>query len=346
MKMPGTPRYLIIAGELILLATLGIAVFLLLEPKALPTHHMVALIISWALAIVGMVLIMGGFLLVRPHVRVMQTEFAQPVPKPPEVRREIAFESLRIGSTTDVGRRRTLNEDSIAAIEIQFSFESKHRSRCMMIVGDGMGGHEKGEIASSMGVKTVVEMLQPVILDGEADLATGLQRAIEEANSRILEYSTAHPECQGMGTTLTAAVIDGRNLIIGHVGDSRAYLINDKEIVQITRDHSLVQEMVEKGEITAEQARTHPKRNVIIRVVGYYGRVEPEVFKWSLEEGDHVLVCCDGLVIHMTDDEIKQIVLQNPDPQQASARLVALANERGGQDNISVIIATARGIAA
>jgi protein phosphatase len=147
-----------------------------------------------------------------------------------------------------------------------------------------------------------------------------------------------------MGTTLTIAVIDGQMLLAGHVGDSRAYLINDKEIVQITKDHSLVQEMVEKGEITAQQARTHPRRNVITRVVGYYGKVEPDVVKWSLEEGDRVLVCCDGLIIHLTDEEIKQTVLQNPDPQQAAAKLIALANQRGGQDNISVIIATTRGI--
>jgi len=338
MKMPGRPRYLIIAGEVILFATLALVAFLL--PG---TGHQRLLILAWVPAVVGMILILTGFLMLRPHVHLIQPEAAQPIPKPQEIRREIALESLKMGSTTDVGRRRTLNEDSIAAMEIQFSFESNHKSRCVMIVGDGMGGHEKGEIASSMGVKTVVEMLQPIILEDEADLATGLQRAIEEANSRILEYSTAHPECQGMGTTLTAAIIDGRNLVVGHVGDSRAYLVNDKEIVQITRDHALVQEMVERGEITAEQARTHPKRNVITRVVGYYGKVEPEIFKWSLEEGDRVLVCCDGLVIHLTDDEIQQIALQNPDPQQASAKLVAFANERGGHDNISVIVAAIRG---
>jgi protein phosphatase len=215
-----------------------------------------------------------------------------------------------------------------------------------MIVADGMGGHQKGEIASSTGVRTVAEMVQLLLLDGEADLAAGLRRAIEEANTKILEYSMNHPECQGMGTTLTAAVIDGPQLIVGHVGDSRAYVIDETEIVQITRDHSMVQEMVERGEISAEQARTDRRRNIITRVVGYYGKVEPDIFKAALKDGDRVLLCCDGLVIHLNDHEIKQVVLQNPDPREASAKLVAIANERGGQDNISVVLATVLGASA
>jgi protein phosphatase len=214
-----------------------------------------------------------------------------------------------------------------------------------MIVGDGMGGHQKGELASSMGVGVVAETIQPLLVtNGEVDFPAGLKRAIGEANSRILDYSTNHPECAGMGTTLTAAVISESQLVIGHVGDSRAYLIDGNEIMQLTKDHAVVQEMVDRGEITKEQARTHPKRNIITRVVGYHGQVEADIYSASLKDGDRVLLCCDGLTIHLNDDEIKQVVLQNPNPKEASAGLVALAKERGGQDNISVIVAAVGGI--
>jgi protein phosphatase len=333
------PRYLMIAGELILVAALTLLVF----PRSPGLNQGLLMVGSLLIAIFGIGIVSLGFVLIRPRllgteVTIIEPEKAEAAPK------GATFRTLNIGSTTDAGRRRTVNEDSMMVIEAQSAFDSRQRSRCLMIVGDGMGGHQKGELASSIGVKTVAEMVQPFLLDGEFDFGAGVERAIEEANSRILNYSLNHPECQGMGTTLTAAVIDGPQLVVGHVGDSRAYIIDDKTITQVTIDHSVVQEKVEKGEITAEQARTHPQRNIITRVVGYYGKVEPAIFRASLTEGDRVLVCCDGLVIHLTDDEIKQVVLQNPDPQEASGKLVALAIERGGQDNISVIVAVVRGI--
>jgi protein phosphatase len=329
-----------IAGVLVLAATLG---FLVLQSIPLFPIDFWALIGS---AILGTSLLLIGFLLILPKISEAEGAVPPAPTKGGEIPQRATFGSLRIGSTTDVGRKRTLNEDSIMAIETQSAFEANQVSRCVVIVGDGMGGHQKGEVASAIGVRTVAEVVQRSLLDGEADLAGSIRQAIEEANNRILDYSVNHSECQGMGTTLTAAVIDGQQLVVGHVGDSRAYVIDENEIVQITRDHSMVQDMVEKGQITREQARNHPSRNVITRVVGYYGKVEPDIFRATLKEGDRVLVCCDGLVIHLTDEEIKQIVLQTPDPQEASSKLVTVANEKGGQDNISVIVATVRGVSA
>ena len=328
-------RYLLIVGVLILLGSLGLAMF-----PQIPEEQVKGFLgglspvrVATLIAALGIFIVAIGFVLIRPRPLIKREVITEKGPP------SVSFSSLRIGSTTDVGCRRQLNEDSIMTIEAQYAFESRARSRCVMIVGDGMGGHQKGELASTLGVGVVAEIVQPLLVSNdEIDFAVALRRAIAEANDRILEYSTNHPECAGMGTTLTAAVISESQLTIGHVGDSRAYLIDGNEIMQLTKDHSVVQEMVDRGEITKEQARTHPERNKITRVVGYYGQVESDIYSASLKDGDRVLLCCDGLVIHLTDDEIKQLVIQNPEPSEANARLVALARDRGGNDNISVII--------
>ena len=143
-----------------------------------------------------------------------------------------------------------------------------------------------------------------------------------------------------MGTTMTLAIIDGNQLHLGHVGDSRVYVLNDKSIRQVTKDHSYVQTLVDQGRITTQQAKNHPDRNVVTRVVGYYEEARADLASLNIEDNESVLVCCDGLTAHVGDYEIREIVLRSNDPQAACDDLVSLANRKGGTDNISVALAS------
>lgn len=242
-----------------------------------------------------------------------------------------------IGYLSDVGRVRSIDEDSILVINSNPQNPNKI-SKQLLIVADGVGGHSKGEIASYLGVKRVAEViLNWISRKGDKMFSNIIRGSIAEANKSILEYTKDHPECEGMGTTMTLALIDDSTIYIGHVGDTRAYLINEESIIRLTKDHSLVQELIDKGEITEEEALNHPKRNVITRVVGYYSKVECELVTRKINIGDRLLICCDGLTNYVRDAELKEIVLFN-EPQTACKLLVDLANQRGGSDNISVII--------
>jgi protein phosphatase len=169
-------------------------------------------------------------------------------------------------------------------------------------------------------------------------------KAFAVANWHILRYADMHPEAEGMGTTISLAVIDeNQQLYIGNVGDSRVYIMNREEgAIQLTKDHTFVQELVDKGKITKEEARHHPKKNVLNQAVGAFSDIKVDTCSLRLDDNDFVLLCCDGLTNHVSDDEMKQIVLDNiENPQEACDKLVARANERGGKDNISVLIAPA-----
>jgi len=258
---------------------------------------------------------------------------------------EIATSSeKKIGLATHGGMRRQLNEDSMASLEVATAYESKTKKRVLLLVADGMGGHNAGEIASRIGSETVVNALAPVLSSKDENTSRygeALRAALALANQRILEASAQTRGSEGMGTTITLAIIDGKELHTAHVGDSRCYIINREYIWQFTKDHSYVQQLVDQKQITPEEARTHPRRNEITRVVGYYGAVEVDTGVTSLDDSDLVLVCSDGLTTHVENDELKQIVLSHKDPQKACNELVELANSRGGRDNISVIIAPA-----
>ncbi len=251
----------------------------------------------------------------------------------------------KLGFATSVGKVRRVDEDAILAMDVGTAFLSEARSRLLLIVADGMGGHSRGDVASRIAVHTAVStLLPPMMRDAEISPATyyrELQAAVADANRAILAEARKNPECEGMGTTLSIAVMDGRNLHVANVGDSRVYIVNDREICQVTRDHSLVQELVDRGELSPEEARHHPRKNVITRVVGYYGEVMPDIGCLTLVPGDMVLLCCDGLTNHVEDREIQRVVSESIDPQQAAEMLVAMANEDGGTDNISVILAAA-----
>jgi PPM family protein phosphatase len=249
----------------------------------------------------------------------------------------------KLGFASNVGRVRPVDEDSVLAVEIRTAFLSEPRSRLLLMVADGMGGRSRGEIASRIAVQAVARTLLP-LLTSEEDIPRSiyhdrLRVAIRDANGAIAAEAEKHPECQGMGTTLSLAVLDGRSLHVANVGDSRVYVINAQEIFQVTRDHSLVQEMLDRGEILPEEARHHPRKNVITMALGVYDDVTPDIGCLTMEPGDAVLLCCDGLINHVEDEDIRRVVVDTSDPQTACEILVALANKGGGTDNISVIVA-------
>ena len=230
---------------------------------------------------------------------------------------------LRIGSKTDIGRSRERNEDSFLVKEPMFA------------VADGMGGHRGGDVASAL----TLETMQGTDVSADGPLA-GLVEEIKAANRAVLERGSADTALRGMGTTITAIVIDGGTAYLGHVGDSRAYLLRDGALQQLTEDHTLVQRMVREGKLTPEQAERHPQRSILTRALGVDDDVEPYELTFDLHEGDRLLICSDGLTGMVRDDEIQRILESEPDPQAAAERLVETAalEGLGGDDNITVIV--------
>ncbi len=267
----------------------------------------------------------------------------KPHPKPPDqdaptVRRVAKPEplDLEVAKLTDVGRVRSHNEDYVDYF-VPTDPEQKARRGAIYLVADGMGGHQAGEVASRGAVEAVIAHYYG---DTEHDVGTSLVRAVRAANRQIYAQSQADPSKAGMGTTLVAVVILGRKVYVANVGDSRAYLINKRGISQITEDHSWVEEQVRAGLLTHEQASRHPQRNLVTRALGSKPDVQVDLFEGELNEGDTLLLCSDGLTGRVTDQEIAAAVTRYP-PQEAARRLVALANERGGNDNITVLIVSA-----
>ncbi|MCD7735603.1 MAG: Stp1/IreP family PP2C-type Ser/Thr phosphatase [Lachnospiraceae bacterium] len=237
---------------------------------------------------------------------------------------------MRIYSVTDIGRRRSSNQDFIYA-----SDQPVGNLPDLMIVADGMGGHNGGDLASRYTVESIIEYLEQAQEKRPIPL---LSEAIHYANDRVLEKAAADRTLEGMGTTVVAAVIKEGYLYVANVGDSRLYLI-DQEISQITRDHSLVEEMIRMGELQRKDARSHPDKNVITRAVGVKTPVRVDFFDVKLEPGDRILLCSDGLTNMVEDAEILQIVRKYSSPKEAACHLVNEANKNGGKDNISVVLA-------
>ncbi len=241
--------------------------------------------------------------------------------------------TVRVGAASDVGLKRTQNEDRLAVWIPEWP-EAKTRG-VLLVVADGMGGAMAGEIASQLAVECVLNAYR----EGKGDILDDLRHALLTANHVIHEHSQAHPELRGMGTTCTAAVVRGNDAYFAHVGDSRAYLVRDGSIRQLTQDHSLVAQLVEHRHITPEQAKVDPRRNVVTRSVGVGAEVDVDTqhLDGSLLPGDTLVLCSDGLHTLVDDVEIARIAA-GPDPERACYGLVELANERGGSDNITVVI--------
>jgi serine/threonine protein phosphatase PrpC len=246
---------------------------------------------------------------------------------------------LDIGYGWDTGLLRKLNEDSIFFTSFEIKTHLGMASAGLFAVADGMGGHNAGEVASNLAVKTFFSECLGGLLDrSPAAPLVVMSDAFNRANSSVIEAAEDR-ELHGMGTTLTAALIIDHDLYVAHIGDSRCYIINTRETLQITRDHSVVQQLVDTGKITQEEARKHPRRNEITRVLGYSGDSIPDLLQVKLYSGDNILVCSDGLCGVLPQEKITEAVLSSPGPNQACAELVAEANLAGGPDNISVIIA-------
>lgn len=257
--------------------------------------------------------------------------------------REASELRYSMGAFTDVGKVRSNNEDSILAMELLSSFESRSRSSILCAVADGVGGSQKGEMASRLALQTLAEKGAKFLLgSGRGEIGDALRSAIEAVNEAVIKYGMEHSESEGMATTIVASLIDGGTVYIANAGDSRAYLINRGQIKQLTRDDSQVQEAVDSGKITPEQARHYPGRNIITKAVGGATDIELSISNLSLAPGDRILLCSDGLWEPLGDAEIQKITLESSNPQSACEKLVSLANERGGKDNSSVIIVEAQ----
>lgn len=208
----------------------------------------------------------------------------------------------------------------------------------VFIVADGMGGHAAGEVASEMAVQTIARGLAGVVGKSENDATQMMTRAIIGANSAIFRRTMDEPEKRGMGTTATAMIVNGSRYIVGQVGDSRAYLLRDRVLSQVTKDHSYVQEQVDAGYLTPEQARTHPYSNVITRCVGANSDVVPDVYVGTLQSDDVFVLASDGLTGMLEDDELLGILNSDPQPAVVVDNMISEANRRGGLDNITVVI--------
>ena len=237
-------------------------------------------------------------------------------------------EPVAFGSRTDVGRVREHNEDSLFVAPPLF------------VVADGMGGHAAGEVASELAIQTISD-LAPAYPNGPM-----LGMAVETANQVVYKAAQENDRRTGMGTTVTAAMVMGGRLVIAQVGDSRAYLLSGGRLQQLTRDHSLMAEMIEAGQITPEEARVHPKRNFITRALGTAPTVHPDLYELNVSPGDRLLLCSDGLCGMLDDEAITKILGAYRNPQLCADELVNAANEAGGHDNITAVVVDVGGAGA
>lgn len=247
---------------------------------------------------------------------------------------------LIVGARTDQGLVRPNNEDNFYITE----------EKGILVVADGMGGHASGEVASKMAIDIIRDSLnaaggenEPIIgkyNDAYSEVTNQIGSLIRLANMAIYEASQSDSRWQGMGTTLAAVIIDHKKLSIAHVGDSRVYLVRAGDIAQLTDDHTLVYEQVKREIMTKEEADVSKMKNLLTRAVGIRPEVEVDLDELTLADGDILILCTDGLSSMVTDDDILAVVTSTEDPSAACERLVDMANDNGGQDNITVVVAS------
>jgi PPM family protein phosphatase len=242
---------------------------------------------------------------------------------------------LVVAARSDVGMIRAGNEDSF--------FSHVDETGGIFIVADGMGGHAAGEVASEMAVEILRDQLSTLRDLHDRNAADKVMNALRGANLAIYNRTVTETDKQGMGTTASVLLVSGRRYLIGQVGDSRIYLLRDGALRQLTKDHSYVQEQVDAGFLTPEQARYHPYSNVITRCVGASDDVEPDTFAGEARDGDIFLVASDGLTGMVDDRRLHQLLSSRAEPQRIVDSLIAEANGRGGLDNITAILVQVRG---
>jgi protein phosphatase len=259
---------------------------------------------------------------------------------------------IRLAGMTDVGITRDHNEDAFAFLDLTSGrsntdapdgeIDVGHRG-VVLVVADGMGGAAAGEIASEMAVEAVLDTfraqwMKQVSRDSDTFVET-IRDAADTANHRIYAYAGSHPEHAGMGTTATIAGLLGNSLYLAQVGDSRAYIVRDGVARQITKDQSLMQQLIEAGEMTPDQAEVSERRNIILQALGPDSTVRPDFTQQPLARGDTLVLCSDGLTTHLRAADIARIVTASRDPSVACEQLIAAANAEGGHDNITVVVA-------
>ena len=247
---------------------------------------------------------------------------------------------LEVVRLTDVGRKREHNEDAVASdMEIG-----------LVVLADGMGGYKAGEVASEIAMLTIVAELKESMLapqSGQTGMAVGMQAesrliydAVAKANASIYSVSQSQPQCAGMGTTLVMGLFTNDKLLVGHIGDSRMYRLRGEEFVQMTEDHSLLQEQIKSGLMTPEQAKLSANKNLVTRALGIDPEVELELHEYEVEVGDIYLLCSDGLSDLVEDEDIHlTLTTLSVNLELAANQLIQMANDNGGKDNISVILA-------
>lgn len=238
---------------------------------------------------------------------------------------------MKVFSITDVGKVRKMNQDYVFATD-----EPQGTLPNLLVVADGMGGHKAGDFASKFTVETLKEEIKHSLKEDPKEV---LLDAVQVVNKKLIETAEKDIKLDGMGTTLVAATVIDHTLHFINVGDSRLYLIN-QEVKQISRDHSLVEEMLRLGGISEEEAKHHPDKNIITRAIGVKEDVEADYYEYALKKGDVILMCTDGLCNMVNEDEIFTIIKSARDIVEAGQLLINRANENGGKDNIGVVLAT------
>jgi protein phosphatase len=254
---------------------------------------------------------------------------------------------VRVGGATSAGKARDRNEDRFVTLHLLWSAGTEAHEVCLMAVIDGMGGHQSGDKASSMAIRTLAMSLAPILAGilqgpnidaGKAVLVRHLDRAIQEAHSAISKRAESDANCKGMGATGAVVLVWNDLAFIRHVGDCRVYHVHNGEMKQVTRDQTLVERMVELGQLTRSEAEKHPNRNEVTQALGRRGALEPSQQELLLMPGDRLLIACDGLAAHVDDAMLRSIVTGwTGAPVDLANRLVDLANEGGGSDNCTVV---------
>lgn len=243
---------------------------------------------------------------------------------------------MRSTGRTDIGLVRKVNEDSFLSEKLD-GVENTY----LHIVADGMGGHNAGEVASSMAVQEVEVYIKENIEElklGDKEIQDLIRNAIMHANDKVYKTSIIKSNCLGMGTTLSMVLAKDNRIYIGHVGDSRVYLVREKTITRLTEDHSLVAELLKAGSIKPEEADNHPQKNVITRALGTEYTLEPDISQCDMKSGDFILICTDGLSNAVNEEDIVYTITNTSDIDEACGLLVSKAKENGGYDNITAVV--------
>lgn len=237
---------------------------------------------------------------------------------------------------SDVGLKRTVNEDRAAFFERPDCFK-------LAILADGMGGHNAGDVASEMTINKMEALFlnaDEQVFENKATQQQWLRDAVSQINYEIYRYSLSQEGCQGMGTTLIAVLLNEQHAIISHVGDSRVYQFTQDEVKLITRDHSYVNILLDNGEISEEEAENHPKKNFILKAIGTEISIEPDFYEVPMDQASYLLICSDGLSNKLSTNEMAAIITLPMALREKGKKLVQLANDCGGEDNISLILVT------